>query len=422
MTRRSTPTRGFLFADLRGYTAYAETHGDDAAAALLRSYRALVRRVISHFDGAEIRTEGDSFYVVFPSASDAVLAGLAILDDAAGVTEGAPMRIGVGVHAGEATETDEGFVGGAVNLAARVCAAAGPGQLFVTDTVRGITRGQLPARFIPRGTRRLKGIAEAVPVFSVVSGVAPPVKRWSRSGLSSMLRRRLNRLALPLALAVGVLVLTAGAIALIGPDLGGRAQEGPTPTAAVAVTSASASASPPPAEPDPAATREAANDRLRARIDPEVARLCTDADPEDAPLYDLFFIDAREPIPTLAGLRCELGGRTGPDVVEYWLALRETEPSTSPGRSSQGAFFYLVGQRNLPPGDCSTETRAWGPWEFGASSGNLLCSRFGGEALLMWTYQGTTVIARAERADGDSELLYRWWEDHARLLAPEPSG
>ena len=62
-------TRGFLFADLRDYTRYVETHGDEAAAALLTTYRSLVRDVVDRLDGAEIRTEGDSFYVVFPSAS-----------------------------------------------------------------------------------------------------------------------------------------------------------------------------------------------------------------------------------------------------------------------------------------------------------------------------------------------------------------
>lgn len=76
-------THGFLFADLRGYTAFAEARGDSAAAELLDRYRALVRGVISTTDGVEIKTEGDSFYLVFPSASRAVSAGLAIVAAAA---------------------------------------------------------------------------------------------------------------------------------------------------------------------------------------------------------------------------------------------------------------------------------------------------------------------------------------------------
>ncbi|MBA3688124.1 MAG: adenylate/guanylate cyclase domain-containing protein [Chloroflexi bacterium] len=61
-------TRGFLFADLRGYTAYVEAHGDTAASGLLDTYRRLMRDTIARHGGAEIKTEGDSFYVVFPSA------------------------------------------------------------------------------------------------------------------------------------------------------------------------------------------------------------------------------------------------------------------------------------------------------------------------------------------------------------------
>ena len=88
-------TQGFLFADLRDYTRYAETHGDDAAAALLTAYRRLVRDVVAHLGGAEIKTEGDSFYVVFSSASGAVQGGLAILAAAAAATThdpGQPIR------------------------------------------------------------------------------------------------------------------------------------------------------------------------------------------------------------------------------------------------------------------------------------------------------------------------------------------
>ena len=73
-----SPTRGFLFADLREYTRYVEEHGAAAAASLLVRYRTLVRSVVAAHDGAEIKTEGDSFYVVFPSVSAAVSCGLAI--------------------------------------------------------------------------------------------------------------------------------------------------------------------------------------------------------------------------------------------------------------------------------------------------------------------------------------------------------
>jgi class 3 adenylate cyclase len=70
--------RGFLFADLRGFTAFVEARGEKSAAELLDAYRGLVREQVGTHAGGEIRTEGDSFYVVFPSARPAVACGLGI--------------------------------------------------------------------------------------------------------------------------------------------------------------------------------------------------------------------------------------------------------------------------------------------------------------------------------------------------------
>ncbi len=177
--------RGFMFADLRGYTEFVERVGDSAAATFLGRYRALVRSVIEEHAGAEIRTEGDSFYVVFPSPSAAVRAGLTLVsraaDDAA-EHQDEPIRVGVGIHAGESAETTEGYVGAAVNLAARICSVARPGEVLVSDTVRSLTRSSLPITFVSRGRPALKGVAEPVELFSVRTGdpaaaVARPRRR-----------------------------------------------------------------------------------------------------------------------------------------------------------------------------------------------------------------------------------------------------
>ena len=69
-------TRGFLSADLRGYSAFTERHGDQAARELLSRYRRSVRKVIASFDGAEIRTEGDSFYRALRTAQDGRIGSL----------------------------------------------------------------------------------------------------------------------------------------------------------------------------------------------------------------------------------------------------------------------------------------------------------------------------------------------------------
>jgi len=193
-------TRGFLFADLRDYTAFVERHGNAAAAELLARYRGLVREQVGRHDGAEIRTEGDSFYVVFPSASGAVACGLAIVEAAeeAGVHPPGPIRVGIGIHAGETVETAEGYIGAAVNLAARVAGAARPGEVLVTDTVRNLVRGSASVHFAGRGRHRLKGIPEPVALFAV----------FPTGASATPARPHLSRAA-GLAAAVGITVVGA---------------------------------------------------------------------------------------------------------------------------------------------------------------------------------------------------------------------
>jgi outer membrane protein assembly factor BamB len=99
-----------------------------------------------------------------------VQGGLALLSAVAEANQRepeTPMRVGVGVHAGETAETGEGPAGSAVNIAARVCAQARAGELLVTDTVRSLTRTRLSVRFVPRGSPRLKGISEPIALFAV---------------------------------------------------------------------------------------------------------------------------------------------------------------------------------------------------------------------------------------------------------------
>jgi class 3 adenylate cyclase len=165
-----SPTRGFLFADLREYTRYVEEHGAANAASLLVRYRTLVRSAVAAHDGAEIKTEGDSFYVVFPAVSQAVLCGLAIVDAAATGASDAderPIPVGIGIHAGETVDTPDGFVGTPVNIAARLCALARPGEVLVSDTVRALTQTVVPVAFDPRGRRALKGVTEPVAIYAV---------------------------------------------------------------------------------------------------------------------------------------------------------------------------------------------------------------------------------------------------------------
>jgi class 3 adenylate cyclase/outer membrane protein assembly factor BamB len=258
-------TQGFLFADLRDYTRFVESRGDDAAAALLNRYRALVRKVVGEFGGAEIRTEGDSFYVVFPSASSAVQGGLAILGaaaEAARTDPSQPLRVAIGVHAGETAETGEGPIGSAVNIAARVCAQARAGELLVTDTVRSLTRTRLTVRFVPRGSPSLKGIREPISLFAVHAGAESIQTDSETAGAGRAARiwawiraRPATRWVLPGVAAAAVMVALVGASVLLGSPNGSSSPSG---GASVLLGSPNGSSSPsgsgtPSASPSPTA-------------------------------------------------------------------------------------------------------------------------------------------------------------------------
>lgn len=192
-------THGFLFADLRGYTHLVDTRGAVEASHLLGRYRAIVREVVTHHGGAEIKTEGDSFYVVLPSASAALRCGLDILKSCTEPSDGGEaIQLGIGIHAGESVAHEGGFVGSAVNIAARICALATAGEVLVSGTIRELTRSIVAADFVFVGRRHLKGLDQPVEVFRVVP-----------DGATSSVRRRSSTAAgLPLGwLAVAVIVI-----------------------------------------------------------------------------------------------------------------------------------------------------------------------------------------------------------------------
>jgi len=162
--------RTFLFADLRDYTAFVESRGDAQATRLLRAYRRIVRGEVLARKGAEIKTEGDSFYVVFELPGDAVRCAISIQRKARKHTQdqpGLPLRLGIGVNTGEAVEHDGGYVGAAVIVASRLSSQAPAGSVIVTDTVRGLLRTTAIAPMRDLGAWTLKGIAAPVRVYDV---------------------------------------------------------------------------------------------------------------------------------------------------------------------------------------------------------------------------------------------------------------
>ncbi len=170
-------TRTFLFADLRDYTGFVERHGDQAAAVLVSAYRKLIRQRVQESSGAEVKTEGDAVFVVFQSARQAIACSAAILHDAAARTQenpNLPIRLGIGLHAGEPVAQEGDFIGSAVNVAARIGAAAGAGQLLISEIVRGLVRTGAPFPMRDRGPVALKGLSEPMHLYEVVWSDVPP--------------------------------------------------------------------------------------------------------------------------------------------------------------------------------------------------------------------------------------------------------
>jgi class 3 adenylate cyclase len=381
----SSRTNGFLFADLRDYTRYVESHGDRAAAALLESYRSLVRAAVAEHGGAEIKTEGDSFYVVFPSASSAVQCGLAILASASESTaaDGGPIPVGIGVHAGETVETAEGYVGSAVNVAARVCGEARAGELLVTDTVRALTRTFLSVGFVDRRSRRLKGIAEPIVLYRVESlqeGVAVGARRTGGRFPSTGIGRTVRVGALLLGLLVGGAAAGYLLLAVQPPD-GGTSPGG------------AASLSPSPSEPALDAFPNAAEADLIARIPAEIRDECRRN--EQAPSTG-----------ALASVHCELALTAEADTVWY--------ESFGSLQQLSNTLTDLILAQGVPRGDCAPDVfRAQGNWQVGSThSGRLVCYQAGGSSWIWWSYDAARTLARAVRGGDtpeDWQGLYEWW-------------
>jgi class 3 adenylate cyclase len=416
VSRRRGSTRGFLFADLRGYTAYLERRGANEAAELLDRYRQLVRAAVDEHDGAEIRTEGDSFYVVFPDASGAVACGLAIVAaaaDASAATPEAPISVGIGVHAGETVETQEGYVGTAVNLAARLCAAAPAGDVLVSDTVRALTASVTPVRYEARGRKRFKGIAEPVAVYRAVGvGVLPSRRRRTSSPLI---------LAGASALAGVILVVALLGGALTREGYGSSANASPVASRSPA-TDASIAPTGPATSADPGSSAQPANTDpyLLALVDERFHPTCRHVRDDEIPRY----YETRDDVPgpnswvlsIRGGISCEPFELGSPDELKLWDVGQTAFLGAREGQATD-ALFNIAGRLGASRGSCDETAPALEAWATGPLSGHLLCAR-GDQASVYWTYDGSDVLAKAVREDGDLESLLAWWSQDARFREP----
>jgi len=178
-----TGTVTMLFSDIEGSTALLGRLGDRYGEALA-AQRAIIRAAISASRGHEMGTEGDSFFVVFRSAADAVGCCVAAQCALAGQAwpGGVTVRARMGLHTGEPVRHQDGYVGMDVHRAARIAAAAHGGQVVLSDATRLLVQSRLPAGVSVRdlGLHRLKDLQVPERIYQLaVPGLAeqfPPLK------------------------------------------------------------------------------------------------------------------------------------------------------------------------------------------------------------------------------------------------------
>jgi predicted ATPase len=165
----------FLFTDIEGSTKLLHALGDRYAE-VLAEHRRLLREVFAHHRGFEVDTQGDAFFYAFASAREAVAAAS---EGQAALADG-PIRVRMGVHTGEATTTDEGYVGVDVHRAARICAAGHGGQVVLSDATHALLEG---SELRDLGEHRLKDLSEPQRLYQLGRAKFPPLRTLHQTNL-----------------------------------------------------------------------------------------------------------------------------------------------------------------------------------------------------------------------------------------------
>jgi adenylate cyclase len=156
----------FLFADIAGYTALTEAHGDEQAADLVAQFFEAVSEELPSCGGMHVKTIGDALMLRIPDPAQAVLLGLRITHELLR-GHGAP-AVRVGLHHGAAIERGGDYFGATVNLAARVAAVAAGGEVLLTAQTAALAPALESIFYEPRGRQTLRNIREPVELFAAI--------------------------------------------------------------------------------------------------------------------------------------------------------------------------------------------------------------------------------------------------------------
>ena len=158
-----------LFTDMEGSTDLTQRLGDAGAQEVLRTHNAIIRDALKATSGSEVKHTGDGIMASFPSASRALEAAVAMQKAFAEQNQEQPdtaIRVRIGLNAGEPLAEDDDLFGTAVQLAARVCAQAEPGQILTSNVVQELAAGK-GFDFADKGEAELKGFEKAVRLHEV---------------------------------------------------------------------------------------------------------------------------------------------------------------------------------------------------------------------------------------------------------------
>ena len=159
-------TQTFLFADLAGFTALTEAHGDEQAAELASDFFSCVRDLLDEHAAYEVKTIGDAVMLRGGGASDAITLGLAIVEVVDAQAQFPIVR--VGMSTGEAIERNGDWFGSTVNIAARISGAAGGGEVLLSEATREAAGEPERVEFQRRGEVELRNVSEPVILYRAV--------------------------------------------------------------------------------------------------------------------------------------------------------------------------------------------------------------------------------------------------------------
>ncbi|MBO6521768.1 MAG: adenylate/guanylate cyclase domain-containing protein [Rhodospirillales bacterium] len=162
-----------MFTDLVGSTQMTHERGDYGAQEIVRIHNAIVRTALATNHGKEVKHTGDGIMASFSTAPNAVRAAMQIRDSLAehnARDDTLPVRVRMGLNAGEAVQEEDDFFGTTVQLAARVCDKAGEGEVFITDNVRELSKAQ-GIGFEEAGKYEMKGVPEPMTLFRVTQAI-----------------------------------------------------------------------------------------------------------------------------------------------------------------------------------------------------------------------------------------------------------